>query len=97
MPKGTIRNPGTKKTYSDRSKSGQIYANELGRLNSPAGKQKSAKIANRWNENMRSHLNADAGGHANLSLRKSMKNVRSDKSAKRGTPTINKFRKDVKK
>lgn len=86
MPKGTIRNPGTKKAAYERSSEGIIA--RVAAADKARG-QRQAKASNEWNEYR-------SAGNATKSLRKSMTDVRSDKSAKRGTPTINKFRKNIK-
>ena len=83
MPKGTIRNPGSIKTNSNRAIARVAAADK-------ARSQRQAKAANEWDEYR-------SAGSATKSLRKTMTDVRSAKSAKRGMPTINKFRKDVKK
>ena len=84
MPKGTIRNPGTAKSAKARGNnmmgySGQQGMNRYDYESTPQGAkrkaQKSAKIANEWNEEMRAHFGY--GGHANKALRKSMQDVRS--------------------
>jgi transglutaminase/protease-like cytokinesis protein 3 len=83
MPKGTIRNPGSIKTNSSRAIARVAAADK-------ARSQRQAKAANEWDEYR-------SAGNATKSLRKTMTDVRSAKSAKRGMPTINKFRKDIKK
>lgn len=89
MPKGTVRNPGSIKTNSSRAIARVAAADK-------ARSQRQAKAANDWNE-YRAAMSPVSAGHATKSLRKTMTDVRSAKSAKRGMPTINKFRKDVKK
>ena len=76
MPKGSIRNPGTKKTASTRFD--RMRANQGAKLNSTVGKQMRAKAANEWNEYRAA--GTDTAGHATKSLRKSMRDVRSNAS-----------------
>ena len=91
MPKGTIRNPGTLKAATKRGNEAVARVAAADKARS----QRQAKAANDWNE-YRAAMSPVSAGHATKSLRKSMSDVRSDKSAKRGTPTINKFRKNIK-
>ena len=79
MPKGTIRNPGTAST--NKSRTSQRLANESGLRQSAIGKQRRAKAANEWNEYRAA--GTDTAGHATKSLRKSMIDVRSDKSVQK--------------
>ena len=79
MPKGSVRNPGTSKTAAKRSD--QTYANKVKLRASPTGKQRIAKAVNEWNEYRAA--GQVAAGHATASLRKTMKDVRSDDSVSR--------------
>ena len=82
MPKGTIRNPGTKKTAVARGGyRGQPGMNKWSYDQTAEGQkaqsQRNAKAVNMWNEEMRKHFDPAFGGQANKALRKSMKDVRS--------------------
>ena len=74
MPKGSIRNPGTKKTAAARFD--QMRANQGAKRNSLIGRQMRAKAANEWNEYRAA--GTDTAGHATKSLRKSMREVRAE-------------------
>jgi len=84
MPKGSVPRKG--------SRTAARLSNERALSKSPTGRQRTAKAAHEWNEYRAA--GTDTAGAATKSLRKSMRDVRSDKSAKRGTSTVNKFRKD---
>lgn len=93
MPKGTIRNPGTKKSAEERGGyRGQPGMNAYDYSQTPEGKkakaQRGAKAANMWNEEMRKHFDPAYGGHANKGLRASMKDVRSTESTGGALSTI---------
>lgn len=74
MPKGSIRNPGTKKTAAARFD--QMRANQVDFRHSKLGKQRIAKSVNEWNEYRAA--GTQTAGHATKSLRKSMREVRAD-------------------
>ena len=73
MPKGTIRNPGTKKTASKRYD--QMRTNQSGFRHSKLGEQMRVKAANEWDEYRAA--GTDTAGNATKALRKSMQDVRS--------------------
>lgn len=71
MPKGSVpRKPGA---YTS-----QRLANAAALRKSPVGQKRRAKAANQWNEYRAAGV--DTAGHATKSLRKSMRDVRSDAS-----------------
>ncbi len=74
MPKGSIRNPGSKKTAIARYD--QMRANQVAKRHSPVGKKIIAKSVNEWNEYRAA--GTDTAGHATKSLRKSMRDVRAE-------------------